>query len=184
MEKTDMSLVVSGLAYATLLTQLALLLGLAVFIGRKAGFKLEPELSNRIENLLAKRYRETAFLVATVATSGSLYMSNVLGWEPCRLCWFQRIAVYPMILLLGVALVLEKQDVADYVIPLAMVGIPISAYHYMVQRIEQFHSAGCSVLSVSCSTEYTFYFGYITIPMMALTALVAILVLTWRFNSD
>lgn len=178
-----MSALVAGLAWGTLLVQLLLISAFLVFVLRKIGIDLEPELLEKAEEHARNYYRELAFLVVLIATSGSLYMSNVLGWEPCRLCWFQRIAVYPMVVLLGVALLLEKDDVADYALPLAMIGIPVSAYHYLVQRIDQFHSAGCSVFSVSCSTEYTFYFGYITVPMMALTAMVAVLVLMWRFSS-
>lgn len=179
-----MSLVVSGLAYATLFTQLALFLGLIVFVARKAGIDLSSDVLNRTEDRLNKRYKEIGLIVVLTATSGSLYMSNVLGWDPCRLCWFQRIAIYPIVVLLGTAIVLKKDDIADYVMPLTMIGIPIAAYHYMVQRIDQFQSAGCSVLSVSCETTYTFYFGYISVPMMALTALVAVLVLMWRFSSS
>jgi disulfide bond formation protein DsbB len=166
------------------LVQLSLLLGFLVFLGRKAGIELESRYLDELETLLRERYRELIFLQALVATSGSLYMSNVLGWTPCRLCWFQRIAIYPVVVLAGAALVLGKTDVEDYVMPLAMLGIPVSAYHYLVQRASQFQSAGCSVFSVSCSTEYTFYFGYVNISMMALTALVAILVLSWKFSSD
>lgn len=178
-----MSLVAKALAYATLLVQIGLLSSLMVFSARKLGFDLELDLLHRAENFCRERYRELALLVTLVASSGSLYMSNVLGWTPCRLCWFQRILIYPMVFLLGVALFLEKDDVEDYLVPLAMIGIPVSTYHYIIQRVEQFHSAGCSVLAVSCSTEYTFYFGYITIPMMALTALTAVLVLMWKFSS-
>ncbi|MFB6190034.1 MAG: disulfide oxidoreductase [Candidatus Nanohaloarchaea archaeon] len=178
-----MSNVVAALAYGTVMVQLSLLLGFLVFLGQKAGLELESRYLDELEALLKERYRELIFLQALVATSGSLYMSNILGWTPCRLCWFQRIAVYPLVVLAGASVVLGKTDVEDYVMPLAMLGIPVSVYHYMVQRVSQFHSAGCSVFSVSCSTEYTFYFGYINIPMMALTALVTILVLSWKFSS-
>ncbi|MFB6191557.1 MAG: disulfide bond formation protein B [Candidatus Nanohaloarchaea archaeon] len=178
-----MSMVVSGLAYGTLMVQLLLLSGFILYVLGKAGLELKSVYLERLERFTGERYRELAFLLALTATSGSLYMSNVLGWTPCRLCWFQRIAIYPIVLLVGTALVLKRFDVEDYVLPLMMAGIPVSVYHYMVQRIQQFHSAGCSVLSVSCSTEYTFYFGYINVPMMALTAMVAILVLMWKFSS-
>jgi len=177
-----MSAVIQVISYAVLLTQISLLAGTLIFIKRKLSIEFGEDRIAKIEDQVRRFYRELALIVALTATSGSLYMSNFLGWEPCRLCWFQRIAIYPLVVLLGTALVLKKDDIADYVMPLAMIGIPISVYHYMVQRIDQFHSAGCSVLSVSCETTHTFYFGYISIPMMALTALVAVLVLMWRFN--
>ncbi|MFB6147410.1 MAG: disulfide bond formation protein B [Candidatus Nanohaloarchaea archaeon] len=178
-----MSLLVTGLAYGTVVVQLSLLLGLGIYLARMTGADFGSTTLGSVEGFLHQHYRELAFLQALVAMSGSLYMSNVLGWTPCRLCWFQRIAVYPMVVLLGTALALDRDDVADYVLPLAILGIPVSIYHYIVQRISQFHAAGCSVLSVSCSTEYTFYFGYINVPMMALTAMLAILVLMWKFSS-
>ena len=101
-------------------------------------------------------------------------MSQVLGWTPCKLCWYIRIAIYPLVVLFGTALFLDRQDVREYAIPLLLIGIPISAYHYAIQRIDQFTSAGCS--------EYTFHFGYINISMLALTVQLAILVLAWRFG--
>lgn len=170
------------LGYGTFLVQLLLLLGLGVYVARKLGFQVPFEAAAR--DFISERYREIAFLQVLIATSGSLYMSNILGWTPCRLCWFQRIIIYPMVVLIGVAIFLDKEDVRDYVIPLAMIGIPISAYHYLIQRVEQFQSAGCSVLEVSCETTFSFYMGYISVPMMALTALVVVLVLMWRFHSS
>lgn len=172
--------IVAALAYGTFLVDIAILAGFTAWLLEKhLMWSLDPA-----RDFLAARYREIGLLVAAVATSGSLYLSNVLGWTPCRLCWFQRIAVYPMVVLFATSLWLDREDVRDYVIPLAVIGIPISAYHYVIQRMEQFQSAGCSVLAVSCSTEYTFYLGYITIPMMALTALTAVLLLVWRFGGE
>lgn len=124
---------------------------------------------------------ELAFILSLVATTGSLYMSNILEWTPCHLCWFQRIFMYPLVLLTGVGLLLEKEDVHDYVLPLVMVGGSISIYHYSVQVLSKV-SSGCSTLAVSCSDKFTYYFGYMTIPMFALTAFVAIGLLMWKFR--
>jgi len=99
------------------------------------------------------------------------------------MCWYQRILMYPLVVLFGVAVFLEKDDVADYALPLVTIGGGISFYHYLVQRLEQFQSAGCSITQVTCETQYTFYFEYITIPMMAFTVFATVFVLNWKFSS-
>ncbi|PSH02052.1 MAG: disulfide bond formation protein B [Nanohaloarchaea archaeon QH_8_44_6] len=141
---------------------------------------METRLS-ALYGFLADRYVEVAFLIALVATSGSLYFSNILEWAPCHLCWLQRIFMYPLVVLLGVGLVFQKDDVADYVIPMSLFGTAIATYHYPVQ-LKVISSPGCSEFATSCSMTYTNMFGYITVPMMSLTAFVAILILVWRFG--
>ena len=132
-------------------------------------------------NLTKAWHLELAFLLSLVATSGSLYMSQILEWTPCHLCWFQRIFMYPLVLLTGVALLFEKEDVHEYVLPMVMIGGSISIYHYSVQVLSKV-SSGCSTLAVSCSDKFTYYFGYMTIPMFALTAFAAIGILLWKFR--
>lgn len=181
-----MSLVVEILAYGTLGLNIALLLALSAYLYNRfseQGLKRFSAYS-KMTGLIGEYARDLAFLQALIATAGSLYMSNILQWTPCRLCWFQRIFVYPLILIIGVSLLFDSRDVKDYAIPLTLVGIPIAAYHMITQRVEQFHAAGCSITQVSCATEYTFHFGYITIPTMALTALLVVLVLVWKFYEE
>lgn len=175
-----MSLVTEILATGALLVDVALLASLVVFGLKKAGYSFET--ISKIENFISDYSTEIAFGFATVATLGSLYLSNILGYEPCRLCWFQRIFMYPVAVLSGTALFLDKSDLRDYVLPLALIGAPIAFYHGMIQRFDQFSSAGCSITAVSCSTEYTFHYGYITIPVMAFTAFIAIILVLWRFD--
>lgn len=181
-----MSLVSQILAYGTLGLNLLLLLSAAAFIYNRFSQKglTRFKAYKRANDLVSIYAKELAFSQALIATAGSLYMSNILGWTPCRLCWFQRIIIYPLVVILGVSILFGSRDVKDYVVPLTLIGIPISAYHYMIQRIEQFQAAGCSVTQISCSTEYTFYFDYITIPMMALTAQIVILALIWKFYKE
>lgn len=168
------------LSTATLLLDLALIGALGVFAAKKAGYS--SEYFNRAEEFISNNTTEIVFVVSAIATLGSLYFSNVLGYEPCRLCWFQRILMYPIAIISGSALFLGKSDLKDYAMPLALIGAPMAFYHGMIQRFEQFTSAGCSVTAVSCSTEYTFHYGYITIPVMALTAFLVIIFVLWRFE--
>lgn len=177
-----MSTVVQILAVGTLFLDVVIL-GALVLYGAKRIFGFEfPEQIQTLENQLTIYSTEIALLIATIAATGSLYFSNILKYEPCRLCWFQRIFMYPLVLIFGVGLLFDDENVRDYALPLAMIGTPIALYHSLVQRYSQFHSSGCSVFSVSCSTEYTFHFGYITIPVMALTAFIVIGALLWKFN--
>lgn len=138
----------------------------------------------KTKEVLSSYFTELALLFALVSTSGSLYMSNILGWAPCKMCWYQRILMYPLVVVLGVGLLFSDENSRDYAIPLALIGFPIALYHSLMQRFDQFSSAGCSVTSVSCSTEYTFWFGYITVPVMAATAFAVIIVLMWRFGGS
>jgi len=167
-------------AVGAVFVQISLLAALVYYAVSRTGREFES--AERLKSLVSERWRELSFGLALLATAGSLYMSNVLGWTPCKLCWYQRIAIYPLVALFGTALFLDRQDVREYVIPLLLVGIPVAAYHYAIQRMEQFTSAGCSVFTVKCSTEYTFHFGYINISMLALTVQLAVLVLAWRFG--
>jgi hypothetical protein len=119
-----------------------------------------------------------ALVVALVATLGSLYLSEVAHFEPCRLCWYQRIAMYPLALVLGVAVVRRDQAVRPYALALALAGLPISAYHYLVERFPALEAAGCSPGN-PCNIVWVWHFHYISIPLMAASAfaLVAALLL-------
>lgn len=188
--------VVAVLAVATLLLNLALIEALMYILAKKTGLSqildnlwhermgIEFSPYEKKKEFLSGYFKEISFVIALTATSGSLYMSNVLGWEPCQMCWFQRIFMYPLVIVLGVGLLFGDENTRDYAIPLALLGLPIALYHSIVQRFSQFQSAGCSVTAVSCSTEYTFWFGYITIPVMAATAFAVIILLMWRFGRD
>jgi len=181
-----MSLVIEALAHLTLLLNIAILGGLTVLgLERFTSLNIREFLRlQQIEDKLQIYYRETAFVLALTATSGSLYMSEIMEWTPCRLCWYQRIFMYPLTFITATALVTDKHDVSDYVLPLSMIGSGISIYHYMIERIDQFDSAGCSIYEVSCSTTHTFHFGYITVSFMAFTAFIAITLLMWRYSKN
>ena len=115
-----------------------------------------------------------ALLVALVATLGSLYYSEVRGFIPCTLCWYQRILMYPLVAILLVGLVRRDPGLATYVLPLALLGILVSAYHYSVQLgLWGGESAACRV-GVPCSGRYVNYLGFITIPLQAFTAFLLI----------
>lgn len=134
----------------------------------------------KISNSLIKFFGENAlvfaFAVAFIATAGSLFYSEVIGFEPCKLCWFQRIFAYPQVVLLGLALWKRGYGIAPYGIALSVIGVVISAYHYLLQ-IGVAPPLPCSAVgySVDCSQRFVLQFGYITIPMMAITAFLLII---------
>ena len=117
-----------------------------------------------------------ALLVALTATSGSLYFSEVARFTPCALCWYQRIAMYPMVVILGIAALRGDAGVARYAVPLAAIGAFISAWHIGVERVPGLPSGACS-LDVPCSLIYVQVVGFVTIPTMALAAFLSIVTL-------
>jgi disulfide bond formation protein DsbB len=117
-----------------------------------------------------------AWLVAATATAGSLYFSEVAGFPPCDLCWYQRIAMYPLVVVLGVAAWRGHLAVRAEVIPLALAGAAISAYHYQLERFPSQESLSCS-LAVPCTTVWVWRFHYVSIPFMALSAFLAVVAL-------
>lgn len=118
-----------------------------------------------------------AWLVAAVATVGSLYYSEVVGFEPCRLCWYQRIAMYPLTVVLGVAALVRDVAVRRYVIPVAGLGLAVSAYHVLLQRVPSLASSTSCSPEVPCTAAYVSEFGFVTIPVMAGAGFLAVILL-------
>jgi disulfide bond formation protein DsbB len=117
-----------------------------------------------------------AWSVAAVATAGSLYFSDVAGLVPCLLCWYQRIAMYPLVLILGVAWVRADASVWRYALPLPVVGLVISTYHRILQERPSLELVPCGV-GPPCSGRYINALGFITIPTMAGVAFLVIIAL-------
>lgn len=112
-----------------------------------------------------------AFLVALGGVITSLIYSNVIGFEPCELCWIQRIFLYPQVVILGLALWKKTRDASLYCLVLSSIGFIIAAYHYYGQMFNPGALPACEALGeASCAVLFFVQFGYITIPMMSLTA--------------
>ena len=106
-----------------------------------------------------------ALAVATVATAGSLYYSEVAGYPPCELCWYQRICMYPLVPVLAVGLWRRERAVGWYALPLAVVGLGVSAYHYQLQLFDR-GSTSCDP-SAPCAFQWVDALGFASIPFMA-----------------
>jgi len=118
-----------------------------------------------------------AFVVSLVATGGSLFFSEVMHYIPCNLCWFQRIFMYPLVLLLGRAALRDDRGMAGYVLPLSVIGGCISLYHYGEQKIPGLASVLPCRVGLPCNKDYLDWFGFVTIPLLALIAFTLITVL-------
>ncbi|WP_088051958.1 disulfide oxidoreductase [Virgibacillus dakarensis] len=116
-----------------------------------------------------------AWLVTVVATLGSLYFSEIRGFIPCELCWYQRILMYPLTLILGIATFQNDLAVKKYVLPIAIIGWSISLFHYLEQKVPGFAEIRPCANGVPCSAEYINWLGFVTIPFLALVAFTLII---------
>jgi disulfide bond formation protein DsbB len=114
-----------------------------------------------------------AAAVAIVATLGSLYYSEVAHFTPCRLCWYQRICMYPLAPILAIAAGRRDRAVRWYALPLVLVGAAISTWHILVEHFPSLESGACDPRN-PCSIIWVEKFGYLTIPAMALSGFAAI----------
>lgn len=148
---------------------------LASVIADKEGSR--TEMSNTRSKALAENSLYLSWAVAVVAMLGSLYYSEIAGFIPCTYCWYQRIAMYPLVILIGIAAVRKDFKQTIYVIPLAAIGFGIAVFHYLIQKTSLFGEVGTACGIIPCNTDYVNYFGFITIPFLAATAFLLILIL-------
>ncbi len=149
------------LALATVIGQVGIVIACAVYV-------VAPKQRGQLLSILREYGIAFALVVATASTLLSRFYSNVMGYEPCTLCWWQRIFIYPQVVLLGLALWKREKVIIDYALALLGIGLIISLYQVYLQ----FGGApvgACGVGSVSCTKAYVMEFGYVTIPVMALT---------------
>ena len=122
---------------------------------------------------LGRISRYIALLAAWLATGGSLFFSEVLGWIPCTLCWYQRILMYPLSVLIAVGILRRDDGLHRYVLPFSLTGAGVSLYHYLLIKTDWFPPPPCRA-GVPCTVDYLDIFGFINIPFMALTAFLII----------
>lgn len=119
---------------------------------------------------------ELALAVAVVSTVGSLYFSEGAHFTPCKLCWYQRIAMYPLVPMLAIAVWRQDRAVRRYALPLAVIGGVISTYHVVLERFPSLETGACDPNN-PCSLRWIEELGYLTIPTMALSAFALIVTL-------
>ena len=115
-----------------------------------------------------------AWIIALVATAGSLFFSEVMQLPPCVLCWYQRIAMYPLVVIIGVGIITRDGRIKSYALTICLVGLVISIYHNLLYYGILPESITPCAEGVSCTSRQIEWLGFITIPLLALTAFVSV----------
>ena len=133
-------------------------------------------------DFLGEHALSLAWLIALTATLGSLYYSEVAHYIPCKLCWYQRIAMYPLAIVLGIAALRRDLGIRRYVLPMVGVGAAISTWHYLLEHFPSLSGSASCDPSAPCTVRWVWEFDFISIPFMALGgfASIAALLLTAR----
>lgn len=161
---------------STFFALLAIIAGvgaLAIF-----GIQLSWRGTERLADLRGTQWQTAmlaASLVALVATLGSLYLSEVAHFIPCNMCWYQRIAMYPIGPMLLLAWFRRDASIKPYVMLVAVAGALVSTYHVLIEIFPSLESSTTCGLVASCSTRWVEPLGIYTIPRMALSGFVAII---------
>lgn len=141
----------------------------------------------KLKKLILEYGLYAVWLQALVATLGSLYFSEVAKFTPCVLCWYQRICMYPLLVLMTVGIIKKDNNVVQYALPLSLIGTVISIYHNLLYyKVLPEAVAPCEI-GASCLTRFISWFGFVTIPLLALVAFLVIdvlLILHRKYNSN
>lgn len=119
----------------------------------------------------------SAWILATLATLGSLFFSEVMKFPPCVLCWYQRICMYPLVLIFLAGMFPVSKSVVRFSLPLVVIGWGIAVYHNLLYYNILPESAAPCVQGISCTTKFIEWFGFVTIPFLSLVAFTLILIL-------
>lgn len=115
-----------------------------------------------------------AWLVASLATLGALFMSEIMGFAPCVLCWYQRIFMFPLVLVLALGLFPFDPKVLRYALPLALVGLLVAVFHLLLTAGVIPESMTPCRQGIPCATVQIEWFGFVTIPLLSALAFLAI----------
>ncbi len=158
------------------LLSVGLLVGTLIIIKARI-FATRFSLAQSILDGFAPFARPLAAAVATTCMLGSLYFSEIVNYKPCRLCWFQRFMMYPLAIILIIALIRKSKSIWKITVPLATIGGGISAYHWFLERFPNLDAGVCDV-KVPCEFVWFENFGFVTLPFMAFTGFLAVIVFT------
>jgi len=158
------------------LLSLALLAGTLVILAARLLYGRVAAAATVIEGFRPFALPLAAAVTAT-CTLGSLYFSEVANYTPCILCWYQRTMMYPLGVLLTVFAVARRRGAGWVAVPLGLVGIVVSAYHFLIERIPDLHSPMCST-EVPCNVVWFAEFGFVSLAFMAFTGFLAAIVFT------
>ncbi|MCU5606883.1 disulfide bond formation protein B [Bacillus cereus] len=125
-----------------------------------------------MKRLSLTQFLNISFLISIIAILGSLYFSEVVKLTPCSLCWYQRILIYPLPIMIIISMIVNDTKIVYYLRIFSFLGIILSTYHYLIQFFHK-KSTFCNILS-DCTSIDIQYFGFITIPFMSILAFLTI----------
>lgn len=166
--------IVFALSLLTVLGQILAVKLLVVLIFRNRFLKIK--ILKKWIDLLTQNYISAILVVSAMAAVGSLTLSEVLNFNPCKLCWYQRIFMYPIFGITLISLIFNETRIKKFVLGLSIVGILIAAYHILMQVFPK--AFECSDEVAKCSAVQFAEFGYITIPVMAFTTFAIIILIS------
>jgi disulfide bond formation protein DsbB len=173
MTPAEFTPILDAIGYFSIFSQILLVLLAGLFIAN--GSRVSNKLIKDSYKVISDNSLILAFFVSLFAVTGSLFLSDFARLAPCKLCWFQRVFMFPQVILLGLAAVKNDYGVKKYVLALSITGSAIAIYHYLLQMSPI--PLPCTDEVVDCAAKQLNYFGYITIPFMSLTAFLLIIIL-------
>jgi len=163
-------------ANLTVLATFVLLILLGLLLFQQSRFWLKKILSPLILPLI--------FFISLLATFGSLLFSEVLGWNTCKLCWFQRIFMYPQVLIAAIVILKQEKNVFLYHRYFSFFGFLIALFHYLVQW-QVIKGVDCNLVSAADNCiKINFYAGFVSIPFMSLLAFLLIFILSFLYENQ
>lgn len=157
----------------TLLTQILVVFFAVILVFRK--FQPKDKASKKLVQLISDNHILLIFIITAGATVASLFLSDILGLPPCKLCWYQRVFMYPQVIVSGIALFTNDIKAKKYLLSMSIIGLLVAIYHILVQTFPAIIQCGDE--TVSCSAKQFAGFGYITIPVMSLTAFMLLILI-------
>jgi len=171
---------ISILSTGTLLLQIVSLVLVVVMV---FGFlKPKNKTVKKIKNMISDNYVVIILVISGMATAGSLALSEIVNFAPCKLCWYQRVMMYPQALIAFVALITNDSKIKKYILPLSVIGIAIATYHILLQVFPT--AFQCNDEVAKCSAVQFAQFGYITIPVMAFSTFLFIILVSLVKNKE
>jgi disulfide bond formation protein DsbB len=155
--------------FANAVVAFAVVLGIAALVSQRA-----RDAVHALVDVFGPQSILLAWIVAIVTTAGSLYYSEHAGFIPCTLCWYQRILMYPLVIVLGVGWLRRDHQVWKTALPFVAIGAPLALYHWLVERVPWFASTSSCSLDVPCTSPWFEKLGFVTLAWMSMSSFLLI----------
>lgn len=173
------SIVISVITFSVLISNIVFVIASMLFI-------LSVSARAWIIKHISQNIAGHTFIFSLLATIGSLLLSNIVGFPPCELCWFQRIVMYPQVIISLTAWIRKETSFIYYSLPLSITGFIISGYQSYIQWGGTNSILPCTLNGGECGKLYIYAYNYITIPFMAFSMFVYLLTISiiYIFNKS